>query len=315
MSVDLGKVHKLTLDELSKYKSLNSDMLPEFMEYYNKNKNKFVKPQNNWKKPNHNHNHKHQPKQIEKKQTVVPLPPPKPQKSDNEKLYSEFRSILNKLTDINFDNLYNDLVSLGITERDHLVKLADLIFKKAIIDVEFSQLYAKLAKQLAGYYIIEVVTDPNITPESQVENKIEKKIYFRDLLISECQKMFNACIMYNPESDNNEIEISKYKAAGIMTFIGQLYNCEMLTNKIMNSCFLLLLMKVSSTNNTSNNLLIDCVSELTKSVGKMFIQKCKSETDIVFQKIDTLVKSGKLSPKDKFALMDLIDLKKSNKWN
>ena len=296
MSVDLG-INQLTLNELSKYKSLNTDMLPELMEYYNKNKHKFNKPHNNWKKQKP---YNKQDKQDKKVIPLAPTPIRKP-KSDDEKLYSEFRSILNKLTDVTFATLYNDLVSLEITEREHLVKLADLIFKKAIIDIEFSQFYAKLAKQLAGYYITEVVEDGT--------NKIERKIYFRDLLISECQKMFNACITYNQELEENEIEMTKYKATGIMIFIGQLYNCDMLTNKIVNSCFLLLLMKIGT-----NGFIVDCISELMKSVGKYFLLKCVSEADIIFQKMDVLIKSAKLSNKDRFALMDLVDMKKANKW-
>jgi len=45
MSEDLGV--QLTLDELSKFKKLNTDMLPELVDFYNKNKNKFNNNGNN----------------------------------------------------------------------------------------------------------------------------------------------------------------------------------------------------------------------------------------------------------------------------
>jgi hypothetical protein len=40
----------------------------------------------------------------------------------------------------------------------------------------------------------------------------------------------------------------------------------------------------------------------------------EEETEVVFQKIDELIKSGKLNNRDRFALMDLMDLKRDNKW-
>lgn len=278
MSTDLGI--QLTLDELAKYKHLNQDMLPELVDFYNKNKLNKLNKQH--KKPKHN------------KPQVQPLPPPpkKPQKTDDEQLYSEFRSILNKLAETNFEVLSKDLMALNISKREHLVTLANLIFKKAIIDKKFCPVYAKLARQLAGYYITE-----------------DKKIYFRDLLVNECQQTFNACISYDPENKET-IEVSKEKATGCIRFIGDLYNHGLLTDKIINSCFLLLLMKV----NSSNGYIVDCVCDLLKTSGKQFISKCPKETEMIFQKIELAIKSGKLCNRDKFSLMDMVDFKKANKF-
>ena len=308
---------QLTLDKLSKYKSLNNDMLPELVDYYNKNKYKFNKQYNNgWKKTGNRNHLKHFEKRL------VPLKPrrPKPTKSDDEKLYSEFRGILNKLTEQTFDNLSNDLVALEITTKDHLAKLADLIFQKGIIDIEFSLLYGKLSKKLAGYYIVDdFIEDGEEEKEKEKEKEedddkeiVDKKVYFRELLISECQITFNSCIMYDPKSKEDQKVVSKHKATGSMIFIGSLYNCDMLTNKIINSCFLLLLMKINAGN--PNGYLVDCFSELMKTVGKIFTCRCVQETELIYQRIDLLIKSGKLDNRDRFALMDLVDLRKSGKW-
>src|SRR5438128_1802881 len=110
----------LTEDELLKYKKVNKDMLPEVSEYYNVNKQKFAKNAVQWKKydqkPNDNW-------LINKKLT----------QNDDEKLYSQFRSILNKLSDSNFNSLANEIILLEITKQEQLAKLAEFIFNKAIL--------------------------------------------------------------------------------------------------------------------------------------------------------------------------------------
>ncbi|MCJ7636328.1 MAG: MIF4G domain-containing protein [Nitrososphaeraceae archaeon] len=294
MSADLGI--QLTLDELAKYKHLNTDMLPELMDFYNKNKNKAQKF--NKKHSNHKTHDVSTFSPPKNNKNIIPLPIPqrKLPKTDNQQLYSEFRSILNKLTETNFEVLSKDIIALNIATREHLVALANLIFKKAIIDKEFCPIYAKLSRHLAGLNIIE-------------DNK---KIFFRDLLVNECQQTFNACISYDPT--NKDVtginDITKERATGCIRFIGDIYNHDLLTNKIVNSCFLLLLMKI----NNPNGYIIDCISDLLKTSGKLFMSRCPKETELIFQKIELAVKSGKLSNKDRFALMDMIDLKKANKF-
>lgn len=296
----------LTLSLLAQYKYVNSEMLPVLIDFYNKNK---VQKQNQMNNKNYkkNKHHKNKKQPISLQQPVKPLPPPpkKIQKTSNEQLYSEFRSILNKLTDTNFEVLSKDLLSLDICTKEHLIFLSNLIFKKAIIDKKFCPIYAKLAKHLGGLFIYDECNN--------------KKIFFRDILVSECQQTFNACISYDPTIKANSadtvldqpiIEISKEKATGCIRFIGNLYNNDLLTNKIINSCFMLLFMKI----NTPNEYMVDTICELFKTVGKLFSTKCQQETEFILQKMDLAIKSGKLSNKDRFALMDIIDLKRTNKF-
>jgi len=209
--------------------------------------------------------------------------------NDEEKLYSQFRSILNKLSDSNFDALAKELISQEINKPEHLIKLTDFIFNKAVIETKFSVMYAKLAKELSGYCVKDA----------------DKVIYFRELLIGKCQAMFNDNI-----STDNENNVSKDLAVGCMIFIGELYNCGLMTNKIINSCLLLLLMKIDK----NKSFLINCLTALTKTVGNLFAEKCPNETKLVFDKIEKLITSGTLQPKDRFAFMDLCDLKKAQGW-
>jgi hypothetical protein len=276
----------LTIDEFLKYKYVNRDMLPEIQEYYNSNKHRFNRVNNiNWRKYNG--------REDDQKLNDNWLISNKFKQSDDEKLYSQFRGILNKLSDGNFNNLAKEITNLEIEKHEHLLKLVDFIFNKAITENKFSLMYAKLSKELSGYYV----------------NTDDKMIYFRELLINKCQQTFNECV-FSDTLLENKTPISKELSTGCMIFIGDLYNCELLTNKIINSCFLLLLKR--SEQNRAH--MIDNICALMRVVGRSFNQKCVTESNTIFEKLDKLMSSGVLINKDKFALMDLFDLKKGNNW-
>ena len=111
--------------------------------------------------------------------------------------------------------------------------------------------------------------------------------------------MFNDCLI-----DDKMASIG----AGCLKFIGELYNYEILSGKIINSCFLLLL------KNKNNSNMIDFVCILMKTVGRIFTKKCVKESEDIFGKLDQILKSGLLPNKEKFGLMDLFDIKTMDKW-
>ena len=279
--------NNLPFEEFLKYKTLNSDMLPDLVDFYNNNKIKFNRgnatPNGNppgWRK-------------FEQKPNDNWLVINKFKQNDEEKLYSQFRSLLNKLSDSNFDTLAKELTTIEIEKSEHLSKLTEFIFNKAIIEPKFGNMYAKLSKELSGYYVKE-----------------EDKVYhFRELLINRCQLMFNECVSIDPTGISKTL-ITKETAIGCMTFIGELYLCDLLTNKIINSCFLLLLMKVGQ----NKSHIIECICTLMKVCGKTFTFKCQNDSKVIFEKIEKLIASNTLQNKDKYALMDIIDLRKANKW-
>jgi hypothetical protein len=276
-------LQKISYDEFLKYRFVNTEMHPELVEFYNNNKTKFGR----------NHGHPATWRKFENKIADNWLINNKFKQNDEEKLYSQFRSILNKLSDGNFDSLAKELTTVEINKANHLAKLTELIFNKAIIESKFANMYAKLAKELSVYSVKED----------------EKTFYFRELLIGRCQLMFNECVLLDA-TEQNKTMLTREMAIGCMTFIGELYLCELLSNKIINSCFLLLLMKVGQ----NKSHIIDCICTLMKVTGKTFVLKCQNEAKIIFDKVEKTISSGTLNNKDKFALMDLMDLKKTNKW-
>jgi translation initiation factor 4G len=247
----------LSLNELVKYKDLNKGMLPEVQNFYNLYKHKF----NNSKR-------RHKPDMYE---------------NDDEQLYSQVRSILNKLSIQNFDQLLLEFNNLKISKCENLEKISELIFNKAILETKFTPIYAKLSKSIGGFYVDDG----------------SKITYLKELLVCKCQKMFNDCLQ-----DEKMASIG----TGCLKFIGELYNYEILSGKIINNCFLLLL------KNKNNSNIIDFICILMKTVGKIFTKKCIRESEDIFKRLDQILKSGLLPNKERFGLMDLFDIKNMDKW-
>ncbi len=297
---------QLTIDDFMQYKYQisNMDILTELIDFCNMRQNRqrnghTHNNHNNHNNHNHNNNRNNRNNKNDwRKNDAIQDQIPKDnwilanklKQTDDEKLYSNFRSLLNKLSDSNFDVLLHELTSLEIEKSEHLMKLAEFIFNKALVEPKFGYMYAKLARGLVGFSLKEQ----------------DKVFYFRELLISKCQMMFNECVTFDTVNTN----ITRDSGVGCMSFIGELYLCDLLTSKIINSCFMLLLIKADNT----KTHLIDFISALMKVVSNTFMSKYPNETKLIFEKIDKLITSGEFQNKDKFALMDLVDLRRSNKW-
>lgn len=273
-------------DTMIKYRSINTAILPEIynMCHYNKKNNKQSSHNSVWRK-------------FDKNESDNWLISKKFNQSDNDKLYSQFRSILNKLSDKNFNELAQELIDLQISKGEHVVKLVDLIFQKAIIEKKFSTIYSKLSKELSSYYIYE---DDNSKP-----------IHFRDILINKCESMFRDCL--TPENNPNKILKFKEQIIGCMIFLAELYNNGLLINKIIYSCIMQLILK-ANLNITINgsHYIIDSICTILTVAGPMFCEDNKQQSMVIFEKLEEIKKSSQLPKKDMFVIMDL--LKEKNKW-
>lgn len=271
---------QLSLEELMKYKDINKDILPELRDFANNLNFKTRGRGNAWKRsePRLKNNWL-----LNKKFT----------QDEDEKLYNQYTSILNKISGSNFNELAKEFINLQIKREDHLAKLVDTIFSKAIIESKFSEIYAKLSKELSSYYI----------------DQDNKRILFRELLISKCQEMFNHAITLPVEKSDGDNPVFKFKeqVTGFIVFLGELYNHELLTNKIIHSCFLLLLTKATN----SRNYIVECICTLMKTVKDKFKENCPNEMEQLTAKFETLKNSGNLHIKDKFAIMEILDIIKA----
>lgn len=294
----------LSMEQFMNYKHVNKTILPEianivkntdYVDYRNKHRSSKSKY---WK-----HNDNSRPsldKPIDKPggKPVNWLLNKKVNQTDDEKLYTNFRSILNKISDSNLEELFEELINLDIINAQHLEKLVDFLFIKAISEQKFITTYAKLSKLLSVLYI-------NIDEDD--------KIYFRTLLINKCQYMFtNAVSLEEPlENLDNSNAIFKFKnhVLGCVEYIGELYNQELLSDRIITCCFGLLFTKGANKIYT-----IDILCTLIKTIGANFFKKCPTEANQTFENINQLKDEPTINTKDKFAIMDILDLKKKQNW-
>lgn len=210
--------------------------------------------------------------------------------------------ILNKITDSNFKDLANDLVNLEIKKSEHLQYLVDMIFKKAISESKFSKLYSNLCNNMIEYHI-------------EINNY---KLYFKKFLLMKCQRMFEkgstlSIDLIDKETgrlmtDDNKLFKFKDHVLGCIRFIGELYNCGILTEKIMAIC----LNKLFNLINKSKACTINCICTLLTVIGDKFHYHNNFKNYV--RTLNNIKQSGKLDSKDKFEIMDLLDLAKSKNW-
>lgn len=204
-----------------------------------------------------------------------------------EKLYSDFTGILNKISKNNWKELAIEIKELNIDSDEHLIKLVELIFSKAISEPKFTNLYIKMSNELMD-----------------LDN-------FKSHLLRKCQNSFGCAIMMDKlieETENSEFKFKEH-ITGCMVFIGELYNNGMLEDKIISSCLLRILMSI----NLKKAYAIDNLCSLIKVVGKKFSKNSLKDMNKYIEQVEDLIHSD-IDIKDKFALMDIIDCKNKQGW-
>ena len=267
---------QLSVESFYQYRDSNMNMLEELIDFYNTCKNaQLTQKHNNTQKNNMDSNDwkRHDPNNM--------LTTIKRNRDDDEILFAKMRSILNKLSDDNFLILVEEIKKLEINETQYLDKLAEFIFTKALDEPKFCIRYAKLAYEFAS------CKDYN-TPT----------LSFRKLTIKRCQIKFAELPKANREN-----------AKGCMMFIGELYNYNLIPIKIIMYCFGEL-MKQNGGQSFTSEYSIECIFMFMKVIGERLWILHNDESVQLFEKFSVLLKNDKLSNKEKFCVMDIIDLKK-----
>ncbi|KAJ3108132.1 hypothetical protein HK100_003480 [Physocladia obscura] len=237
------------------------------------------------------------------------------------------KGYLNKLTIEKFDSVSGHFLDLPITAPNILKKIIDLIFDKALDEQFFQNMYGRLCLKLSTEL-------PKVQPWIDMDTKNN---VFRRLLLNKCQEEFeNSAKWSKADSEEEESrqerlkrlhsmsseEKEKYaqdeynrsklkrRVLGNVTFIGELFNLNMITEKIMHRCVQQLLRDVANPEEEES----ECVCKLMKTIGeKLDHEKGRSFVDVYFERITALSNNTVLTSRIRFMLKDLIDLR-SNKW-
>ncbi|XP_072174929.1 eukaryotic translation initiation factor 4 gamma 1-like [Diadema setosum] len=231
-----------------------------------------------------------------------------------DELFRNFKSILNKLTPQRFTKLVEQAQKLPIDTEERLIGVISLVFEKAISEPSFSTAYAHMCQRLSQLKV----------PSTQKPNTF---VQFRPILLHNCQQEFQKesqteeiererrkeieqLPVEQRESKLEELEEQLYKAKrrtmGNIRFIGELFKLRILTENIMHDC-ILRLMKAKDDES------LECLCNLMSTIGKdLDHDRAKNRMDQYFVQIDKIILSKKNSPRIRFLMCDLVDLRKNN---
>jgi translation initiation factor 4G len=207
--------------------------------------------------------------------------------TENEKLYADINDLLNKLNKKNFDLICENITKSNIVCREHMIELVKRIMEEAMRNHLFINIYAQACNILMPYYITEG----------------NEKVHFRDVLLSKCQETFE---LY--AKNNNDID--KKDLIGMIKFIGELYNVNVLITSVIFMCFVTLYTNVMNKKQHS----VEAICTLMTIVGKDFYQKDQIKAKSCYLKIEELLQNGNIVSKEKFMIMDLKELKEKENW-
>jgi hypothetical protein len=225
---------------------------------------------------------------------------------ESENILVDIQSILNKLSESNFDFLLNKMMNINVNTKEQLLYIVDLIYKKARLETTFLGLYGSLCKELNNTYI-----DDN-----------NQKIYFNRLMIDKCQEEFH--IILDPSNKSYpKLEVRK-KVLGCIDFTGELYNQSLINTNIIYYILRLLFSKLCDEkditldkikiqdNVLKNEYIVELICSLFKQIGR----KLKDENNkFLRNNLEKLYKiKPLLKPKERFTIMDLEDIDKKNSW-
>ena len=147
----------------------------------------------------------------------------------DEELYDQIVSKLNKISDKNFNEIAEEIMNLPYAKSKHIYRLAESILVKSIKESAHSEKYARLSLSLLPCYI-------------EIN---ENKIHFRTVLLTICQDIFNELI-FDPKFDlqvkkkqeyDRQIAYDTLDLAGLTNFFGQLNKVNILPTQIISFCF------------------------------------------------------------------------------
>ncbi|CAF0727027.1 unnamed protein product, partial [Didymodactylos carnosus] len=239
------------------------------------------------------------------------------------KVMRDIRSTLNKLTPQTFDKLQKQLSDLEINQPERLRGMIDIFFAKAVDEPGFSFLYAKLCKLFQK----KQVTVPDDGGKSET-------YYFRQILLTRCQKEFENDYRQEIRYDERNVECSqiqdvkkrkeeqekldedlakaKRKKLGNIFFIGELFKLQMLTDTIMYDCVDYLL------RDKTDEEALECLSKLLTTIGKELEQKAsekpanKTNLEKHYSQLEGIVSQRHTSARIRFMIQDLLDLRRAN---
>lgn len=268
---------------------------------------------------------------------------------EEEKRQKIYKSMLNKLTPDNFERIAGKILEVEVLEPQTMMNLINQIFDKALTETTFCELYSGLCKfiedklpKFPGPKSNREITfrrvllnkcqeefESGAAAMMAVAKQVEKDEADNKKKEGETEEKEDA---KKEEKEEGEITMSeemkrkveeqkiylanlaaRKRMLGNIQFIGHLYQKKMLTERIMHECILKLL-QGQGASATPPPEDVECLCKLMSTVGREIDNpKSKPHMEIYFKRIEALSQHKVLESRLRFALQDLVDLRK-NGW-
>ncbi|RLM73499.1 hypothetical protein C2845_PM15G16160 [Panicum miliaceum] len=230
---------------------------------------------------------------------------------EEEAKQRQLKGILNKLTPQSFEKLFAQVKELNIDNIVTLTGVISQIFDKALMEPTFCEMYASFCFRLAGDLPNFVKDDEKITFKRLLLNKCQEEFERGEREQAEADKVAEEGGMKQSEGEREEKRLrARRRMLGNIRLIGELYKKKMLTERIMHECINKLLGEYQNPDEED----LEALCKLMSTIGEMIDHsRAKVHMDFYFDLIQKLSENLKLSPRIRFMLEDVIDLRK-NKW-
>lgn len=245
--------------------------------------------------------------------------------SEEEKFRRNARSIMNRLTIRNRDELFEEMLAIGALEQQHIADCVDVVFDKALEEKLFLELYAIFFQKLFK-------VERDMKAQQPAENKA---LNLRTALIQKAQGEFNTAKSKfdnefrekNDLAENEHYVSLQHRFMDIMMFVGNLLSQGTLSWKIFNSILNDLSHKDAPLEEQNDfylegieKLVVPCAAVLVKSfelgTGDKHVQEAHATLNELLKRISKMVEGGlkkkpaKVSPRVYFLFANLLDQQK-----
>ncbi|KAG0678374.1 hypothetical protein C6P41_001072 [Kluyveromyces marxianus] len=268
------------------------------------------------------------------KKAEVKLAPDGTEIYEAEDVSRKMKSLLNKLTLEMFEPISDDIMKIANQskwqEKGETLKIViEQIFYKACDEPYWSSMYA----QLCGKVVKDL--DDSIK-DSETPDKTGSHLVLH-YLVQRCQEEFQKGWTdklptnedgspLKPELMSDEyykMAAAKRRGLGLVRFIGFLYRSNLLTSRMVFFCFKRLMKDIQ---NSPTEDTLESVCELLETIGEQFenariqvtadaVIEGSSLLDTLFEQIKDVIKTGEISSRIKFKLLDIVELREKKNWN
>jgi len=220
--------------------------------------------------------------------------------NNDDLVLKKYRENLNKMVESNYEVVSKELLGIEIVNLYMMQRVIDLIYEKALIDIKYTYLYARLCSIYENEKKLKFVDEGNnVTFKKALIDRINKEI---EKDYEEIISRINDNSEYN--SNDKLIKIGRIKTmkVGNIRFLCELYKKNVIELQLVKDASGKLLDDLDDEK-------VECLCEMLKSLGRLL----ENSGDYMTKLMLSLENYDTKDIKTKFKIMDVKDLR-DNKW-